>query len=115
MLEQCHWYHPGVFIVNLEQISHCSGVSIVDNDQVNAGLDTKRNHQIFEILFEINVLSTSKQMGRKIFIILKTPAIRFGAEKHAVCVGIDEFKWMLKHCSIVDIAAYVALQVDIAT
>ena len=30
----------GVFIVDLEQISHCSGVTIVDFEQVNAFWDS---------------------------------------------------------------------------
>ena len=33
--ERCHSRRSGVFIVNFEEISHCSGVSIVDFEQVN--------------------------------------------------------------------------------
>ena len=35
--ERCHWRRSGVFIVNFEEISHCSGVSVVDFEQLNAG------------------------------------------------------------------------------
>ena len=30
----------GVFVVDLEQISHCSGITIVDSEQVNAFWDS---------------------------------------------------------------------------
>ena len=33
--ERRHWRRCGVFIVNFEQISHCSGVSIVDFEPVD--------------------------------------------------------------------------------
>ena len=36
--KQRYWHHSGIFIVNYEPISHnCSGVYIVDFDQVNSG------------------------------------------------------------------------------
>ena len=38
--KQRHWRHFGVFIVDFEHISHlCSGVSIANFEQVNAGWD----------------------------------------------------------------------------
>ena len=37
--KQRHWRRWGVFIVNFEQISHISTVSIVDFEQVNGGRD----------------------------------------------------------------------------
>ena len=35
--EQRHWHRSGVFILNFEYFTHCSGVSIVDFEQVNVG------------------------------------------------------------------------------
>ena len=38
MLEQRHWCRSDVFIVNFEHFTPCSSVSIVNFEQVNAGL-----------------------------------------------------------------------------
>ena len=35
--ERCHWRRSGILIVNFEQISPCSSVSLVKFEQVNAG------------------------------------------------------------------------------
>ena len=35
--ERRHGRRSGVFVINFEQILHCSGVSIADSQQVNAG------------------------------------------------------------------------------
>ena len=35
--ERHPWSYSGVFIINFEQISHCSGVSIIDFEQINGG------------------------------------------------------------------------------
>ena len=38
IVTKIHWRYPAVFIVNFEYIStNCSGVSIVDFEQANAG------------------------------------------------------------------------------
>ena len=54
-LERSHWHSSGFFTVNFKQISHCSGTSNADFEQVNAGwiLTEMRNDlKQIEIFFE---------------------------------------------------------------
>ena len=46
--EGCHWRRSGVFNVNYEQISQCSGVSIVDFEIVNAGWEACQANEIMQ-------------------------------------------------------------------
>ena len=50
--KRCHWRRFGGFIVNFEYVSYlCSGVSIVNFEQINAGWVTNPFLQIFHISF----------------------------------------------------------------
>ena len=44
--KQSYWRRSTVFIVNLEQISHCSGVTIIDFEQVNTALVSIKGNRI---------------------------------------------------------------------
>ena len=43
--ERCYWLRSGIFIVNLTDFTYCSGIAIVDFEQVNAGWEETRPTQ----------------------------------------------------------------------
>ena len=45
--ERCQWCRAAVFIVNFEQILHCSGVSIIEFEHVNGNWETKPSKKVF--------------------------------------------------------------------